>query len=104
MPRQTRRLAPYKTQLRALANRKVSQKRKDLSDPERRSPSTVCFTGRFGRARKFVLGMRHSKKMVPVSEEALQRHEQRQRLETSPLMGTMMHKERKSQTFVNKTM
>ena len=29
--------------------------------------------------------------MVP--EEALQRYEQRQRLETSPLMGTMMHKD-----------
>ena len=30
--------------------------------------------------------------MVLVPEEALQRYEQRQRLETSPLMGTMMHK------------
>ena len=31
--------------------------------------------------------------MVLVPEEALQRYEQRQRLETSPLMGTMMHKD-----------
>ena len=30
--------------------------------------------------------------MVLVPEEALQRYEQRQRLETSPLMATMMHK------------
>ena len=31
--------------------------------------------------------------MVLVPEEAIQRYEQRQRLETSPLMGTMMHKD-----------
>ena len=31
--------------------------------------------------------------MVLVPEEALQRYEQRQRLETSPLMSTMMHKD-----------
>ena len=31
--------------------------------------------------------------MVLVPEEALQRYEQRQRLETSPLMGTMMQKD-----------
>ena len=31
--------------------------------------------------------------MVLVPEEALQRYEQRQRLETSPLMDTMMHKD-----------
>ena len=31
--------------------------------------------------------------MVLVPEEALQRYEQKQRLETSPLMGTMMHKD-----------
>ena len=31
--------------------------------------------------------------MVLVPEEALQRYEQRQRLEKSPLMGTMMHKD-----------
>ena len=31
--------------------------------------------------------------MVLVSEEALQRYEQRQRLETSPLMGMMVHKD-----------
>ena len=31
--------------------------------------------------------------MVLVPEEALQRYKQRQRLETSPLMGTMMHKD-----------
>ena len=31
--------------------------------------------------------------MVLVPEEALQRYEQRQKLETSPLMGTMMHKD-----------
>ena len=31
--------------------------------------------------------------MVLVPEEALQRYEQSQRLETSPLMGTMMHKD-----------
>ena len=31
--------------------------------------------------------------MVLVPEEALQRYEQRQRLETSPLIGTMMHKD-----------
>ena len=31
--------------------------------------------------------------MVLVLEEALQRYEQRQRLETSPLMGTVMHKD-----------
>ena len=34
-----------------------------------------------------------SKKMVLIPEEAIQRYEQRQRLETSPLMGTMMHKD-----------
>ena len=51
------------------------------------------FTARSGRARKFVLDMKHSKKMVLVPEEALQRYEQRQRLETCPLMGTMMHKD-----------
>ena len=31
--------------------------------------------------------------MVLIPEEAIQRYEQRQRLETSPLMGTMMHKD-----------
>ena len=31
--------------------------------------------------------------MVLIPEEALQRYEQRQRLETSPLMGTTMHKD-----------
>ena len=45
------------------------------------------------RARGFVLDMKHSKKMVLVPKEALQRYEQRQTLATSPLMGTMMHKD-----------
>ena len=31
--------------------------------------------------------------MVLIPEEAIQRYEQRQRLETSPLMDTMMHKD-----------
>ena len=31
--------------------------------------------------------------MVLIPEEAIQRYEQRQRLETSPLMGTIMHKD-----------
>ena len=31
--------------------------------------------------------------MVLIPEEAIQRYKQRQRLETSPLMGTMMHKD-----------
>ena len=35
--------------------------------------------------------MKHSKKMVLIPEEALERYEQRQRLKTSPLMGTTMH-------------
>ena len=90
---QKRRLAPYKTHLRALANRKVSRKHKKTYLMLRRKPITSSFTARSGCARKFVLEMRHSKKMVLVLEEALQRHEQRQRLETSPLMGTMMHKD-----------
>ena len=58
-----------------------------------RKPINSSFTARSGRARKFVLNMKHNKKMVLVPEEALQRYEQRQRLETSPLMGTMMHKD-----------
>ena len=58
-----------------------------------RKPINSSFTARSGRAREFVLNMKHSKKMVLVPEEALQRYEQRQRLETSPLMGTMMHKD-----------
>ena len=37
--------------------------------------------------------MKHSKKMVLIPEEALQRYEQRQRPETSPLMGTTMQKD-----------
>ena len=37
--------------------------------------------------------MKHSKKMVLIPEEALQRYEQKQRLETSPLMDTTMHKD-----------
>ena len=37
--------------------------------------------------------MKHSKKMMLIPEEALQRYEQRQRLETAPLMGTMMQKD-----------
>ena len=92
-PRQKCRLAPYKTHLRALANRKVSRKRKDLFDAKGRKHINSSFTARSGCVRKFVLDMKHSKKMVLVPEEALQRYEQRQRLETSPLMGTMMHKD-----------
>ena len=92
-PHQKRRLAPYKTQLRALANRKVSRKRKKTYLTQRRSLSIVYFNARFGHAKELVLGMKHSKKMVLIPEEALQRYEQRQRLETSPLMGTTMHKD-----------
>ena len=73
-PHQKRRLAPYKTHLRALANRKVSRKRKkDLFDAKRQKPINSSFTARSGRAREFVLDMKHSKKMVLVPEEALQR-------------------------------
>ena len=87
------RLAPYKTHLCALASRKVSRKRKKTYLTQRRKPVNSSFTARSGCARKFVLDMKHSKKMVLVPEKALQRYEQRQRLETSPLMGTMMHKD-----------
>ena len=35
--------------------------------------------------------MKHAKRMVLVPEDALHRYEQRQRLETSPIMANMMH-------------
>ena len=55
-PCQKRRLAPYKTYLRALANRNVSRKRKkNLFDAKGRKHINSSFTARSGRARKFVL-------------------------------------------------
>ena len=92
-PRQKHCLAPYKTHLCSLANRKVSRKRKKTYLMQRDGSLLIALTARSGRARKFVLDMKHSEKMVLVPEEALQQREQRQRLETSPLMGTMMHKD-----------
>ena len=78
-PRQKRRLAPYKTHLRALANRKVSRKHEKTYLMQRRKPINSSFTARSGHAWRFVLDMKHSKKMVLVPEEAIQRYEQRQR-------------------------
>ena len=57
-PRQKRRLAPYKTHLRALVNRKVSRKCKKTYLMQRRKPVNSSFTTRSGRAWKFVLDMR----------------------------------------------
>ena len=71
---------------------------KDLFDAKGRKDINNSFTARSGRARKFVLDMKHSKKMVLVPEErgssAI-----RTKAETRDVTfdGTIMHKDANTQ-------
>lgn len=47
--------------------------------------------------------MKHAKRMVLVPEDTLQRYEQRQRLETSPIMANMMHKDTDMSNILQRT-
>ena len=90
-PHQKRRLARYKAHLRALANKKVSRKKKKrYLNRKGGSLLTASFTSScFGGVDQFV----EMKRMALVPEEVLNRYEQRQRLGTSPIMADMIQKD-----------
>jgi hypothetical protein len=104
-PGQKRRLSRYKKHLRTLADKKVSHvnKKRLLNQKGAWEPTNCITTTSTECIRKFIDKMRAAKRMILVPEDMFARFEQKQKLETSPIVTNMIKTDGEMSNILERT-
>jgi hypothetical protein len=102
--RQKQRLSRYKKHLRSLADKKVSRiKKKRLLNQKGGKYINSVTTSSSHSIREFVAKMKHAKRMVLVPEDVFARFEQKQKLESSPIVTNMIKTDSEMSNILQRT-